>query len=81
MGGGVDVPALGGKQMTKNIFDLVTAIVTGIEVIADGIFVFLGATGKIDAKLATAIGGSVTVVGNAALAVCARFIKETEKKE
>lgn len=65
------------NDMTKNVFDLVTAIVTGIEVIADGIFVFLGATGRIDAKLATAIGGSVTIVGNAALAVCARFIKET----
>lgn len=67
--------------MTKNVFDLVTAIVTGIEVIADGIFVFLGATGKVDAKLATAIGGSVTIVGNAALAVCARFIKDKVQSE
>ena len=66
--------------MTKNVFDLITAIITGLEVIADGVFVFLGATGKLDAKTATAIGGSVTIGGNAVLGICARFIKEEEKK-
>ncbi len=30
--------------MTKNVFDLITAIVTGIEIIADGVFVYLGST-------------------------------------
>lgn len=43
--------------MTKNVFVLITAIVTGIEVIADGVFTYLGATGKLDAK--TAIAGLV----------------------
>lgn len=66
--------------MTKNVFDLVTAIVTGLEVVADGIFAYLGVTGVIDAKVATAIAGSVTIGGNAVLGICARFIKEEEKK-
>ena len=37
--------------MTKNVFDLVTAIVTGLEVVADGIFAYLGVTGVMDAKV------------------------------
>lgn len=65
--------------MSKNIFDLVTAIVTGLEVVADGIFAYLGVTGKMDPKTATAIAGSVTIGGNAVLGICARFIKEEEK--
>lgn len=65
--------------MTKNVFDLVTAIVTGLEVIADGIFAFFGVTGRMDAKLATAIAGSITIGGNAVLAICARFIKDKEQ--
>jgi len=67
--------------MSKNVFDLVTAIVTGLEVIADGVCVFLGSTGKIDAKTATAIGGSVTIVGGAVLGVCARFITDNVTKK
>ena len=67
--------------MSKNVFDLITAIVTGLEVIAEGVCVFLGATAKLDVKTATAIGGSVTIVGGAVLGVCARFItNEVEKK-
>ena len=65
--------------MTKNIFDLITAIVTGLEVVADGIFAYLGVTGKMDAKTATAIAGSITIGGNAVLGICARFIKEEGK--
>ena len=65
--------------MTKNIFDLVTAIVTGLEVVADGLFAYLGVTGKMDAKTATAIAGSITIGGNAVLGICARFIKDEEK--
>ena len=61
------------------MYDLIVAVVTGLEVIADGIFVFLGATGSMDLKMAAACGGSVTIVGNAVLGVCSRFIKETEK--
>ena len=67
--------------MTKNVFDLITAIVTGLEIIADGIFVYLGATGKMDAKVATAWAGSVTIIGGAVLGVCARFIPEGEQKK
>ena len=67
--------------MTKNVFDLITAIVTGLEIIADGVFVFLGATGKMDAKTASACAGSVTIVGGAVLGVCARFIPEAEQKK
>ena len=66
--------------MTKNVFDLITAIVTGIEVIADGVFTYLGATGKLDAKTAIAWAGSVTIIG-AVLGVCARFIPEGEQKK
>ena len=62
--------------MSKNLYDLIVAIVTGLEVITDGVFVYLGVTGKMDAKMATAWGGSVTIVGNAILGVCARFIKD-----
>ena len=67
--------------MTKNVFDLITAIVTGVEIIADGIFVYLGATGKMDVKAATAWAGSVTIIGGAVLGVCARFIPEGEQKK
>jgi len=67
--------------MTKNVFDLITAIVTGLEVIADGIFAYLGATGKMDAKAATAWAGSVTIIGGAVLGVCARFIPDGEQKK
>lgn len=67
--------------MTKNVFDLITAIVTGLEIIADGIFVYLGSTGKLDAKTATAWAGSVTIIGGAVLGVCARFIPEAEQKK
>ncbi len=67
--------------MTKNVFDLITAIVTGIEVIADGVFTYLGATGKLDAKTAIAWAGSVTIIGGAVLGVCARFIPEGEQKK
>lgn len=67
--------------MTKNVFDLITAIVTGIEIIADGIFVYLGATGKMDAKVASAWAGSVTIIGGAVLGVCARFIPDGEQKK
>ena len=67
--------------MTKNVFDLVTAIVTGLEVIADGVFVYLGSTGKLDLKIATAWAGSVTIIGGAILGVCARFIPEAEQKK
>jgi len=67
--------------MTKNVFDLVTAIVTGLEVISDGIFAYLGVTGKLDPKVATAIAGSVTIAGGAVLAICARFIPEAEQKK
>ena len=68
--------------MTKNVFDLITAIVTGLEVIADGIFAYLGVTGKLDPKVSTAWAGSVTIIGGAVLGVCARFIKDEaiEKK-
>ena len=67
--------------MTKNVFDLITAIVTGIEIIADGIFVYLGSTGKLDGKTATAWAGSVTIIGGAVLGVCARFIPDGEQKK
>ena len=67
--------------MTKNVFDLITAIVTGLEVIADGVFTYLGATGKMDAKAAIAWAGSVTIIGGAVLGVCARFIPEGEQKK
>lgn len=65
--------------MSKNIYDLIVGIVTGIEVIADAVFVFLGATGKMDLKLSTAWAGSVTIIGGAVLGVCARFIDDTKK--
>ena len=66
--------------MSKNLYDLIVGLVTAAEVAADAIFVYLGATGKMDLKTATAWGGSVTIIGNAALGVCARFIKEDVKK-
>lgn len=67
--------------MTKNVFDLITAIVTAVEIAADGIFTYLGVTGKLDAKAATAWAGSVTIIGGAVLGVCARFIPEGEQKK
>lgn len=67
--------------MTKNVFDLITAIVTGLEVIADGVCVYLGATGKIDKQIASAIAGSITIAGGAVLGICARFIPEGEQKK
>lgn len=67
--------------MTKNVFDLITAIVTGLEVISDGIFAYLGVTGKLDPKTSTAIAGSVTIIGGAVLGVCARFIPDGEQKK
>lgn len=65
--------------MSKNFYDLLVGIITGIEVIADAVFVFLGVTGKIDQKVATAWAGSVTIIGGAILGVCARFIDDTKK--
>ena len=67
--------------MTKNVFDLITAIVTGLEVVADGIFAYLGATKKMDPATATAIAGSITIGGNAVLGICARFIKDKKPEE
>ena len=67
--------------MSKNIYDLIVAIVTGLEVIGEGICTFLGVTGKLDAKTATAIGGSITIVGGAVLGVCARFNNKTKSKK
>ena len=67
--------------MTKNVFDLITAIVTGLEVIADGVCVYLGATGKLDKATASAIASSVTIVGGAVLGVCARWIPDGEQKK
>ena len=66
--------------MSKNLYDLIVGLVTAAEVAADAIFVYLGVTGKMDAKAATAWGGSVTIIGNAVLGVCARFIKDEVKK-
>ena len=51
------------------------------EIAADGIFTFLAATGKMDAKTAVACAGSVTIIGGAVLGVCARFIPEGEQKK
>ena len=65
--------------MSENIYDLIVGIVTGVEVIADAVFVFLGATGKMDLKISTAWAGSVTIIGGAILGVCARFIDDTKK--
>ena len=67
--------------MTKNVFDLITAIVTAVEIATDGIFTYLAVTGKLDAKTATAWAGSVTIIGGAVLGVCARFIPEGEQKK
>ena len=67
--------------MTKNVFDLITAIISAVEIAADGVFTYLGATGKLDAKIATAWAGSVTIIGGAVLGVCARFIPEGEQKK
>ena len=67
--------------MTKNVFDLITAIVSAVEIAADGIFTFMAATGKMDAKTAVTWAGSVTVIGGAVLGVCARFIPEGEQKK
>lgn len=67
--------------MTKNVFDLITAIVSAVEIAADGVFTYLGATGKLDAKTAVTWAGSVTVIGGAVLGVCARFIPEGEQKK
>ena len=67
--------------MTKNVFDLITAIVSAVEIAADGIFTYLAATGKLDAKTAVAWAGSVTIIGGAVLGVCARFIPEGEQKK
>ena len=68
--------------MSKNLYDLIVAVVTGLEVISDGVFVYLGVTGRMDARTATTWGGSVTIIGNAVLGVCARFIKDgIEKKK
>lgn len=67
--------------MTKNVFDLITAIVTGLEVISDGICVYLGATGKLDKVTASCIASSVTIIGGAVLGVCARWIPEGEQKK
>lgn len=67
--------------MSKNFYDLLVGIVTGIEVLAEAIFVFLGATGKMDLKVSTAWAGSVTIIGGAVLGVCARFIDDTKAKK
>lgn len=67
--------------MSKNVYDLIVAIVTGLEVISGGVCVFLGVTGKIDGKTAAGLESSVTIVGNAVLGVCARFIKESVEKK
>ena len=67
--------------MTKNVFDLITAIVTGLEVIVDGICVYLGATGKVDKQIASTIAGCFTIAGGAVLGICARWIPEGEQKK
>lgn len=64
--------------MTKNVYDLIVAIVGGVEVIADGVFAYLGVTGTLDPKVSTSIAGSVTIAGSAVLAICSRFIKDAE---
>jgi hypothetical protein len=67
--------------MTKNVFDLITAIVSAVEIAADGIFTYMAATGKLDAETAVAWAGFVTIIGGAVLGVCARFIPEGEQKK
>ena len=66
--------------MTKNFYDLLVAIVTAVELVGEGVCVFLAKSGKVDTFTATAIGGSFPIAGNAVLGICARFIKD-EKKE
>lgn len=61
--------------MSKNVFDLIAGIIGGVEIIADAVFVYLAATGTLDAKSASAWAGSVTVAGTAAIEICSRFIK------
>lgn len=55
--------------MTKKVFNLVTGIVGGVEVIAIAVVTF------INPQYAVAINASIGIVGTAAIEVCNQFVK------
>lgn len=56
--------------MSKKVFNLVTGVIGGVEVIAIAIVTF------INPAYATAINASIGIVGTAAIEVCSQFVKE-----
>lgn len=55
--------------MSKRVFNLVTGIIGGVEVIAIAVVTF------INPAYAVAINASIGIVGTAAIEVCNQFVK------
>ena len=55
--------------MSKKVYNLVTGIIGGVEVIAVAIVTF------VQPSYAVAINASIGIVGTAAIEVCGRFVK------
>lgn len=55
--------------MSKRVFNLVTGIIGGVEVIAIAVVTFINPT------YAVAINASIGIVGTAAIEVCNQFVK------
>ena len=55
--------------MSKKIYNLVTGIIGGVEVIAVAIVTF------VQPSYAVAINASIGIVGTAAIEVCGQFVK------
>ena len=56
--------------MTKKVFNLITAVVTGVETISIGLVTFF------NPGCAVAVNAAIPIVGTAVIAVCKLFVKE-----
>lgn len=56
--------------MSKKVYNLVTGIIGGVEVIAIAIVTY------INPSYAVAINASIGIVGTAAIEVCSQFVKD-----
>ena len=56
--------------MSKKVYNLVTGVIGGVEVIAIAIVTF------INPSYAVAINASIGIVGTAAIEVCSQFVKD-----
>lgn len=58
--------------MSKKTYQLVVAIVTGVQTISIGLVTYLSK----DVAVAAAVNASITIACTAALQICSKFVKE-----